>query len=91
MTRLFCFTSTTVGVLKMRLSVAFLIGTAVAAMPLLSVTASSAYPDRVTGARSSHYINIAESCPPGEHWEEAGYVAEGKWREAHCAKDGGRE
>ena len=33
----------------------------------------------------------ANACPPGTHWEPAGYVHDGKWRDARCAKDGGRE
>ncbi len=33
----------------------------------------------------------AHACPPGTHWEEAGYVAHGKWRAARCARDNGRE
>ena len=33
----------------------------------------------------------AQSCPPGTHWEPGGYVHDGKWRDAHCARDTGRE
>jgi hypothetical protein len=33
----------------------------------------------------------AQACPPGTHWEPAGYVHDGKWRDAGYLKDGGRE
>ena len=33
----------------------------------------------------------AQACPPGTHWEEAGYVGHGKYRPARCARDNGRE
>jgi hypothetical protein len=75
----------------MRMNTICLVGFALAVMPLLSVSALSAYPASSTEARSGSFTRVAEACPPGQHWEEAGYVAEGKWREAHCAKDGGRE
>jgi len=29
----------------------------------------------------------ADGCPPGTHWEEAGYVKHSKWRPAHCARN----
>lgn len=32
----------------------------------------------------------ARACPPGTHWEEAGYVGHGKYRPARCARDNGR-
>jgi hypothetical protein len=72
---------------------AYLIGAVVVATPLLSATVLSAPTARTSTARSSQTVLVddAHNCPPGTHWEEAGYVAEGKWRDAHCAKDGGRE
>jgi len=33
----------------------------------------------------------AQACPPGTHWEAAGYVHDGKWRDARCARDDGHE
>ena len=33
----------------------------------------------------------AHACPPGTHWEEAGYIGHGKYRPARCARDNGRE
>jgi hypothetical protein len=33
----------------------------------------------------------AQACPPGTHWEPAGYVHDGKYRDARCARDDGRE
>ena len=33
----------------------------------------------------------AQVCPPGTHWEEAGYISHGKYRPARCARDDGRE
>jgi hypothetical protein len=75
----------------MRLSTACLIGVAMAATPLISTTAVSAYPDRAGTTLTGMILADAHNCPAGQHWEESGYVAEGKWRDAHCAKDGGRE
>ena len=40
---------------------------------------------------SSQNPPAAQGCPPGTHWEPAGYVHDGKWRDAHCARDNGRE
>jgi hypothetical protein len=42
---------------------------------------------------SSYYQPAPQqpACPPGTHWEEAGYVSHGKYREARCARDDGRE
>jgi len=75
----------------MRLNTAYLIGLAMAATPLLSVTALSASPERATDTRSGQIILAADPCPPGEYWEPGGYVADGKWRDPHCAKDNGRQ
>jgi len=72
-------------------TVAYLIGLVAVATPLLSATVLSAPTARTVTARSSLTVLVDDRCPPGTHWEEAGYVAEGKWRDAHCAKDGGRE
>ena len=33
----------------------------------------------------------SQVCTPGTHWEPAGYVHDGKWRDARCARDNGRE
>jgi hypothetical protein len=74
----------------MRVNTICLVGFALAAVPLLSVPALSAYPVSPE-ARADSFTRIANACPAGQHWEEAGYVAEGKWRPAHCARDNGRE
>ena len=31
---------------------------------------------------------VAAMCPTGSHWQDAGYVMGGKYREGHCQKDG---
>jgi hypothetical protein len=33
----------------------------------------------------------AQACPPGTHWEPAGYIRDGKYRDARCARNDGRE
>ena len=42
---------------------------------------------------SSSYYQSAPppACPPGTHWEEAGYIGHGKYRPARCARDDGKE
>lgn len=30
---------------------------------------------------------VTNECPPGTHWEEAGYARHAKWRGAHCARN----
>jgi hypothetical protein len=75
----------------MRMNTICLAGFALVAMPMLSVPALSAYPSSSNEARSESFTRIADACPVGQHWEDAGYVSGGKWRDAHCARDGGRE
>jgi hypothetical protein len=75
----------------MRMNTICVVGFALAVMPVLSVSALSAYPASPTEANSGAFTRVANACPAGQHWEEAGYVADGKWRSAHCAKDDGRE
>jgi hypothetical protein len=58
---------------------------------LLWISPLSAQTNQPSGANSSPGTSSTHSCPPGTHWEEAGYVHDGKWRDAGCAKDGGRE
>lgn len=74
----------------MRLT-AYLIGVALAAMPLLSATALSAYPERPAAARSGSVIRVADTCPAGTHWVNSSYTSGGKWRDAHCANDDGTD
>jgi hypothetical protein len=44
-----------------------------------------------SSAQSNTQAPAATTCPAGTHWEPAGYIRDGKWRDARCAKDGGRE
>jgi len=67
----------------MRSSTIYLFGAAIAALPMLLLAMSS--------SANAQYGVAAQSCPAGQHWENAGYVAEGKWRAAGCYKNGGRE
>jgi hypothetical protein len=84
--------TTSSGVSHMRLDTAlYLAGLVVVATPLLSATVLSAPATHNATIRSNMAVLVDDRCPPGTHWEDAGYVAEGKWRDAHCAKDGGRE
>ena len=54
--------------------------------PALAQTPSSPPPPQ-----SSQNPPPVQACPPGTHWEPAGYIHGGKWRDAGCLKDGGRE
>jgi len=72
-------------------TIAYLAALVVVVTPFLSATVLSAPTARTAAVRSNTTVLIDDRCPPGTHWEDAGYVAEGKWRDAHCAKDGGRE
>jgi hypothetical protein len=72
----------------MRLTTLHMVVAALATAPLLSAAAQPAHPAAVA---SSPIMRVAQDCPAGYHWEESGYVAEGKYRAAHCAKNGGRE
>jgi hypothetical protein len=75
----------------MRMNTISVVGFALAVMPILSVSALSAYPASSTEARSGSFTQVADACPAGQYWEEAGYVADGKWRPAHCANDRGHQ
>ena len=61
-------------------------GLAVGAMPSTAQTPSNPPP-----SSQGQPPPPAQACPPGTHWEPAGYVHDGKWRDARCARDGGRE
>ncbi len=69
----------------------YLLGLTLAVTPFLSTAVLSAPAARATAVRSNQVILAAQPCPPGTYWEEGGYVSEGKWRDAHCAKDNGRQ
>jgi hypothetical protein len=70
---------------------AALIGIAMAAAILGWASTAPAQTNRAGETNSSQSAPAAHSCPPGTHWEEAGYIHNGKWRDAGCLKDGGRE
>jgi hypothetical protein len=72
-------------------STACLIGVALAAMPLLSATALSAYPERVAEARSNQVVRVVDTCRAGQEWVEAGYDRKGEWRDAHCVNRDSRQ
>jgi len=59
--------------------------------PLLSTVAWSTDLGHAAAARQTNIVRVTEQCAADEYWEQAGYVAEGKWRDAHCAKVNGRQ
>ena len=74
----------------MTLKLTLLMAIAVATVPWLSATAqtgNTAPPAQSSGNQPPQ----AQACPPGTHWEEAGYIGHGKYRPARCARDNGRE
>jgi hypothetical protein len=73
----------------MRMNTAYLLGIAVVTIPLLSTAASAAYP--TNSGQPTQLAQAAANCPPGTYWEPGGYVADGKWRDGHCANDNGRQ
>ena len=75
----------------MRSTTARLIPVAMAAATLFWASAAPAQTNRPAETNSSQSAPAAHSCPPGTHWEEAGYIHDGKWRDAGCLKNGGRE
>jgi hypothetical protein len=75
----------------MRMNMSHLLGIAVVTLPLLSTAASAAYPTAATSDQSTQLAQAATNCPPGTYWENGGYVADGKWRDGHCARDNGRQ
>ena len=68
----------------------FVLGTALTAMSLTSMSAPAASASTDQAAQKG-VVHLAASCPPGTHWVEAGYARGGKWREAHCARDDGKD
>jgi hypothetical protein len=58
---------------------------------LMVVPALAQTPGNPTPPSSQGRPSPAQACPPGTHWEEAGYVGHGKYRPARCARDNGRE
>lgn len=70
---------------------ALVLGAALAALPLISASAFSVAAGAVQ-ARTAALVRVAgASCPAGTHWANAGYVRGGKWREAHCANNNGKD
>jgi hypothetical protein len=74
----------------MRINTAYLLGIAVVTIPLLSTAASAAYSTNTNNGQTQ-LAQAAANCPPGTYWEPGGYVADGKWRDGHCARDNGRQ
>jgi len=75
----------------MRSNIALIAAFALAATPFLSIVARSADLGHMTAARQANIVRVAQQCPAGEYWEDAGYVADGKWRDGHCAKATGHQ
>jgi hypothetical protein len=76
----------------MRLYTAYVIGFALALTPFMSLSASAS--DSYYGGAqpaANQPAPPAQACPAGQYWEPAGYVADGKWREAHCANVDGTQ
>ena len=75
----------------MRTYTAYLIAFVLAFMPFMSLSASA--DSYLAGAQPTpnQPPPVAQTCPAGQYWEPAGYVADGKWREAHCAENRGRQ
>jgi hypothetical protein len=69
----------------MRTNLVYAVGFVVAALPMLSTTAFSQEPAPVPE------VSAAAQCPAGTFFEPSGYVASGKWRNAHCANIDGRQ
>jgi len=74
----------------MTLKAGLFLGVALVATPWLTTAVVSAA-DAPPPQSAPNPPPAANACPPGTHWEPAGYVHDGKWRDARCAKDGGRE
>jgi hypothetical protein len=64
---------------------------AVVALPLSVAVALSAWSASVPLTRSNLVLVSANICPRGTYWEPPGYVAGGKWRNGHCARDNGTQ
>ncbi len=69
----------------MRLQALYFSGVlAVAAIPL-TAGAQSLPTYSQPAPNAQEYTQLAETCPAGWIWEQAGYLSSGKWRAAHCA------
>ena len=75
----------------MRTNIVLAAAVAFAAFPLFATVARSADFGHAAPTGQHAIVQVAQQCGPGEYWEEAGYVAGGKWRDAHCAKVSGRQ
>ncbi|MFZ2005405.1 MAG: hypothetical protein WB697_19475 [Stellaceae bacterium] len=73
----------------MRMNTVGVIAFIAVAFSALSATAFAAAKTPQTLADTS--MVIAGQCPAGTYFEAAGYVAAGKWRDAHCATGNGHE
>jgi len=75
----------------MRLT-SFLVGMALAAMPLVSRCALAGATEGTAQPPAGVVMRLAQAqnCPPGTHWVESSY-ARGKYRQAHCANDNGKD
>ena len=73
-------------------STSLLAGLALAALPLLPAPALSTETGTAGQPPSAHSLRVAQAqtCPPGTHWVDSSY-ARGKYREAHCARDDGKD
>jgi hypothetical protein len=67
----------------------FAYGVALVVPVLMSTSAFSADRNTANGLRPEPALTLAQACPVGTHWVDAGYARGGKWREAHCASDTG--
>jgi hypothetical protein len=79
------------GAMEMRYYTSSLFGVATVVMSLVTMSAASAQTAPVANDRPNQTAVASRTCPGGYVWEPAGYVASGKWRDAHCANGEGHE
>ncbi len=65
----------------MKWSAVYLLLATMTVAPLLWTTVAAAQIQRRAQAPA------VNPCPPGFHWQEAGYGKAGTWHDAYCAKD----
>ena len=75
----------------MRSNLALITALAFAATPLLSTVTRSADLGHAPAASPPNIVRVDHQCAADEYWQDAGYVADGKWRDGHCAKVNGRQ
>jgi hypothetical protein len=70
----------------MRLHALYLAGALSALAIPVSAGASPVPADHLTATSAEQAVSAKTSCPAGWVWEPAGYMGNGHWRSAHCAR-----